>query len=205
VRACVASRLCVSAQVTFLSIPRTYYGLLEADHLVSGGVDGEFLGGAPSGLSEDDALEVVSRATDTAPTDPSAFVHSAPPRSLHHLRVPQVVSALRAAGLVDGAGALSLDADAAELEDALADGSPAYAAASAPTREMVQAVLRRSRYVNLWPLLGEQLDEGEYLRLVRNQILIDVQGEDVLMQVRARAPCARARASTRARARRASS
>ena len=48
---------------------------------------------------------------------------------------------------------------------------------------MVQRVLRRSCYVNIWKVMGEQLAEETYLSIVRNKILIDVQGEDVLMQI----------------------
>ena len=48
---------------------------------------------------------------------------------------------------------------------------------------MVHSVLRRSCYVNLWKLMGDQLPEATYLSIVRNKILIDVQGEDVLMQI----------------------
>ena len=48
---------------------------------------------------------------------------------------------------------------------------------------MVHAVLRRSCFVNLWKLMGDQLTEETYLSIVRNKILIDVQGEDVLMQI----------------------
>jgi hypothetical protein len=43
--------------------------------------------------------------------------------------------------------------------------------------------IRRSVYFNLHKLLGNQIDEATYLSIVRNKILIDVQGEDVLMQI----------------------
>ena len=139
--------------MTFLNIPRTYYGLLEPSLLACGGVDGELLtADCPNGLTEEEAIEVIS--------------------------------ALRAAGLVDSAGALSLGADAAALDAALLTGAPAYwADAPAGTRAMVHAVLRRSCFVNLWKLMGDQLTEETYLSIVRNKILIDVQGEDVLMQI----------------------
>uniref|UniRef100_A0A7S3WK82 4-hydroxyphenylpyruvate dioxygenase n=2 Tax=Emiliania huxleyi TaxID=2903 RepID=A0A7S3WK82_EMIHU len=135
--------------VTFLNIPRTYYGLLEPESLVS--VDTELRrDGCPSGLAEPLALELVA--------------------------------ALRAAGLLDAAGALSLDADAAAIDAALG-GVVGYRDAPAATREMVGRVVCRSVYVNLWKLLGPQLSEATYLSIVRNQILIDVQGEDVLLQI----------------------
>ena len=145
--------------VTFLNIPRTYYGLLEPHLLVNGGVGGELLSAdCPTGLSEYEAVEMIA--------------------------------ALREAGLVDKAGAVSLDADDAAFDAALLretgkteGGAPSYRAASGATRAMIRRVLRRSCYVNLWKLLGDQLTEQTYLTVVRNKILIDVQGEDVLMQI----------------------
>jgi len=93
-----------------------------------------------------------------------------------------VIAALRADGLVDQAGALSLDADEVAIESALG-GVTGYRDAPAAVRAMVQSVLHRSCYVNLWKLMGDQLTEATYLSIVRNKILIDVQGEDVLMQI----------------------
>ena len=77
---------------------------------------------------------------------------------------------------------MSFDADAAAFDAALS-AVPCYRDAPAATRAMVQRVLCRSRYVNLWKLMGDQLGEATYLSIVRNKILIDVQGEDVLMQI----------------------
>jgi len=137
--------------VTFLNIPRTYYGLLEPALLVHGGADGELLtADCPTGLEEEQALVLIA--------------------------------ALRDAELVDNAGALSLDADEGAIDLALGDVA-AYRDASEATKAMVHAVLRRSIYVNLYKLMGEQLPEATYLSIVRNKILIDVQGEDVLMQI----------------------
>jgi len=79
-------------------------------------------------------------------------------------------------------GALSLAADAAAIDAALSTLAW-YPEAAAATKAMVHRVLRRSCYLNLWKLMGDQLTEETYLRIVRNKILIDVQGEDVLMQI----------------------
>ena len=47
--------------VTFLNIPRTYYGLLEPSLLTCGGVDGElFTADCPSGLTEEEAIKVIT-------------------------------------------------------------------------------------------------------------------------------------------------
>ena len=94
-----------------------------------------------------------------------------------------MIAALRAAGLLETAGALRLDADAEALDAALLTGAPSYRDAPAATRAMVLRVLRRSCFVNLWKLMGDRLVEATYLSIVRNKILIDVQGEDILMQI----------------------
>ena len=111
------------------------------------------------------------------------LLSAACPRGLAPADAAAVVAALRDAGLVDAAGALALDADDAALDAALDARVGAFRAAPVATRAMVRAALRRSVYVNLWRLLGETLDEPTYLKVVRNQILIDVQGDDVLMQI----------------------
>jgi len=49
--------------------------------------------------------------------------------------------------------------------------------------EGVLSVTLSSRYKNLYSLLGRHLTEKTYLGIVRNQILVDVQGEDLLFQI----------------------
>jgi len=102
---------------------------------------------------------------------------------LTEAQAAEIIGALTAASLCDEAGALDLDASDETVAAALTKASPFFAAAPPPVREMVLAVVRRSRFVNLWRLMRDQLDEATYLTIVRNKILIDVQGEDVLMQI----------------------
>merc|ERR1719221_2024932 len=40
-----------------------------------------------------------------------------------------------------------------------------------------------ARYNNLYAMLGDHLNEAEYLKVVRNNILVDIQGEDLLLQI----------------------
>jgi hypothetical protein len=47
---------------------------------------------------------------------------------------------------------------------------------------IVQAILS-SRYCNVFSLLREHVSEATYMRIVRNEILVDVQGDDVLYQI----------------------
>eukprot|EP00300_Choanocystis_sp_HF-7_P019239 c20277_g1_i1.p1 GENE.c20277_g1_i1~~c20277_g1_i1.p1 ORF type:complete len:711 (-),score=184.33 c20277_g1_i1:51-2183(-) len=47
---------------------------------------------------------------------------------------------------------------------------------------VVEAVLR-GRYINMYKFLGDHVDEEAYLKIVRNQVLVDIQGQDVLYQI----------------------
>jgi hypothetical protein len=53
------------------------------------------------------------------------------------------------------------------------------AAASAPKKDDILDAILSSRYANLHSLLRDHVSEETYLGIVRNQILVDVQGEDV--------------------------
>merc|ERR1711871_928495 len=44
-------------------------------------------------------------------------------------------------------------------------------------------VVHRARYSNLYSLLRDHLNEEQYIEVVRNQILVDIQGEDCLYQI----------------------
>ena len=48
--------------------------------------------------------------------------------------------------------------------------------------EILKTIMR-SRYKNLYSLLKEHLSEDTYLGIVSNQILVDVQGDDLLFQI----------------------
>ena len=113
--------------MSFLDIPRTYYGLLERRLLEQGGTrEGELLGACAHGLAPEQADEVIA--------------------------------ALVRAGLSDAAGAVDLDADDAGVDAALRAHSQAYRAAGGAERAMVRRVVARSRFVNLWRLMRDQLD-----------------------------------------------
>ena len=77
-------------------------------------------------------------------------------------------------GLVDDAGIVKLD---------LAAGSVAASIRSANLPDLSESVLlaaaqvvERARYINLYSLLGDHLNEEQYIEVVRNQILVDIQG-----------------------------
>jgi len=83
------------------------------------------------------------------------------------------LAALKAKGIVDQKDIVDLDATADQVKAALPDGVP----------ESIVPTVLRGKYRNLHALLREQVTEETYIRMVRNNILVDVQGEDLLMQI----------------------
>eukprot|EP00659_Diplonema_papillatum_P002813 gene2813-4401_t len=47
----------------------------------------------------------------------------------------------------------------------------------------IAVIISRARYNNLWSLLRDNISEGTYLQIVQNQILVDIQGQDILYQI----------------------
>jgi hypothetical protein len=123
-------RKMTGAGLTFLSIPRSYYGALTA-----------------GGLSKDACLDIVVAES--------------------------CVAAMRKANIVDASDIVKLEVTREEVVAKLPEGVPERAA---------DHVLR-ARYRNLYGLLRDNVSEQLYLRIVRNNILVDVQGEDLLMQI----------------------
>lgn len=81
-------------------------------------------------------------------------------------------------------GAVSLDLGKETILDILDaaiphDNKDIYMA----KRDAIIEIVLRSRYKNLYTLLRENVSEESYLGIVRNQILCDVQGEDILYQI----------------------
>lgn len=123
-------RKMTGAGLSFLGIPRSYYGSLTAKKLIK-----------EAALPLEDA--------------------------------ERCVAALREAGIVDSGDIVELEVTRECVIAALPSGVP----------ESVADHVLRARYNNLYALLRDHIGEGTYLRIVRNSILVDVQGEDLLMQI----------------------
>mmetsp|Transcript_66435 Transcript_66435/g.197711 ORF Transcript_66435/g.197711 Transcript_66435/m.197711 type:complete len:664 (-) Transcript_66435:147-2138(-) len=85
----------------------------------------------------------------------------------------QCLASLKSSGIVDGSGIVDLGASREAVAAALPDTAP---------DSVVEHVLR-ARYRNLYALAGDAVSEETYLKVVRNNILMDVQGDDLLMQI----------------------
>jgi len=122
-------RKMTGAGLSFLSIPRSYYGCLTAQL-----------------LAQESGIDV-----------PAAEA---------------CLRGLKEAGIVD-ADVVDLDATRERVAAALPEGTDAAVA---------EHVLR-ARYGNLYALLRDNVGEAMYLKIVRNNVLVDIQGGDLLMQI----------------------
>ena len=120
-----------SCTLSFLSIPRSYYGRLTQESLLN-------------------ETNICASTADN------------------------VMQALRQASLLDKNGFVDLDASLEIVSLALCDITESDA---------VLVTVLQSRYSELYRLLNDYFTEEEYLQIVRNQILVDIQGEDVLLQI----------------------
>lgn len=86
--------------------------------------------------------------------------------------------------IVSPDGAVDLDITAEKIDELLCSELKGSELKEYRSHEaaVLNAILR-SRYVNLYKLLRYHLSEESYLGLVRNQILVDVQGDDLLYQI----------------------
>ncbi|KAL3766600.1 hypothetical protein ACHAW5_002016 [Stephanodiscus triporus] len=135
---------------TFLSIPRSYYGILTEDMLVKG-------------VRREDAKGKGSLSPDCAGA---------------------VYDICARGGLLHEDSSLALDATEDSITMTIDSMIPALHREEYDRQRVgtVETILH-SRYVNLYNLLRDHLSEESYVAIVRNQILVDVQGEDLLFQI----------------------
>jgi len=131
---------------TFLRIPRSYYGRLDASDLVKAG--------ASKRLAE------------------------------------AVVMAVTKAGIVSKAGIVDLDVSEEKVSSAIAsaikdagDSKEELQKGFESEREGIVAAVLRARYLNLYKLLRSHLSSETYIKIVRNKVLVDIQGNDILFQI----------------------
>jgi hypothetical protein len=87
-------------------------------------------------------------------------------------------------GLLPDDSSLVLETSEDTIKTILDSNIPAlYQQEYSLNRDAIVDTILRSRYVNLYNLLRDHLSEDSYVAIVRNQILVDVQGEDLLFQI----------------------
>jgi 4-hydroxyphenylpyruvate dioxygenase-like putative hemolysin len=140
---------------TFLNIPRSYYGILTRDMLVKG----VYQHNNKDSLDNEDMLLSLDCAT-----------------AVYDLCVSK--------GFLHDDSSLRLDVTEDSITSILNSNiPPAHREEYINKRSDVVKNILHSRYVNLYNLLKDNLSEESYVAIVRNQILVDVQGEDLLFQI----------------------
>eukprot|EP01052_Picozoa_sp_SAG31_P033518 SAG31_NODE_3800_length_3870_cov_2.092814_2_plen_589_part_00 len=154
--------------LAFLNIPRSYYGRLDADQLSPGALAEFDTDAEAHGIDGAAILKALQqqqlRSTGTELVDLAGIVALDLPSDAElHLTVATLLNSL-----------LKFDYEEDSNEGELSK-HPVVAA--------VVGALKRSRYSNLYDLLRDKLTESEYVAIVRNQILVDIQADDVLYQI----------------------
>ena len=95
-----------------------------------------------------------------------------------------VMDFLEASHCVAADGAVDLDLNKCDLTNIFDTAMPPDLLQEYQrSKDNILEAILQSRYSNLHNLLGDHLSEESYLRIVRNKILVDVQGEDLLFQI----------------------
>ena len=138
-------------------------------------------------------VDFVQQANDTRRMTGEGFSFLNIPRSYYGILQPgdlpkdcreAVWEALQVAGIMDLDGSVDLDATRESLGTILEQQlSEADLPAFEENKEEVLRTICQSRYQNLHSLLANHVSEATYLAIVRNQILVDIQGDDLLYQI----------------------
>lgn len=99
--------------------------------------------------------------------DIKRFAHDS---GLDLAKAEECVAACKKAGFIDPRNIVDLDTTCDQVR-----------AAGVP--ESAVAHVMRARYGNLYAMLRDHFTEEEYLQIARNNILVDIQGEDILLQI----------------------
>ena len=86
------------------------------------------------------------------------------------------MTALQNQGTISATGIVDMAVDDAQVDSALTSDTRSC-------KDAIVAAVKRARYNNLYSLLRDNVAEHEYLQIVRNQILVDIQGGDILYQI----------------------
>eukprot|EP00581_Thalassiosira_minuscula_P018699 CAMPEP_0183712152 /NCGR_PEP_ID=MMETSP0737-20130205/7373_1 /TAXON_ID=385413 /ORGANISM="Thalassiosira miniscula, Strain CCMP1093" /LENGTH=775 /DNA_ID=CAMNT_0025940731 /DNA_START=4 /DNA_END=2331 /DNA_ORIENTATION=- len=141
---------------TFLNIPRSYYGVLTKDMLVKG-----------CGYDKGQNLASKEKNNFLTPSCAEAIYDICASEGLLHDDCSLVLDTTEDSAVkVIGSKIPALHQDEYFLK-----------------KDEVIKTIFHSRYVNLYNLLRDHLSEESYVSIVRNKILVDVQGEDLLFQI----------------------
>lgn len=96
-----------------------------------------------------------------------------------------IIAKLRHAGFLSKDNAIHLHLTRDDIALALDSNieNDVYKSEYLSKKDIVLDIIMKSRYCNLYSLLRDQIAEEQYIGIVKNQILVDVQGNDLLYQI----------------------
>lgn len=95
-----------------------------------------------------------------------------------------VMETCEASEIISPEGAVDLELTKEDISRLLDIKMPhEYQEEYSSKKDEILGIILRSRYTNLYSLLRDHLTEEAYLKIVRNKILVDVQGDDLLLQI----------------------
>ena len=95
-----------------------------------------------------------------------------------------IMEACVISGIATPDGAVDIDTTHEAIAQRLDSSLPSHVRTEYQNqKERIIKIIMRSRYINLHKLLGDSFNDQKYLSLVRNQILVDIQGDDLLLQI----------------------
>merc|ERR1711966_2450 len=101
---------------------------------------------------------------------------------LSPLAARAVMESCEASEIISPEGAVDLELAKEDIARLLYGNMPhEYQEDYSSKKDEILGMILRSRYTNLYSLLRYHLTEGAYLKIVRNKILVDVQGDDLLL------------------------
>ena len=103
---------------------------------------------------------------------------------LSPLAARAVMETCEASEIISPEGAVDLELTKEDISRLLDGNMPhEYQEEYSGKKDEILGIILRSRYTNLYSLLRDHLTEEAYLKIVRNKILVDVQGDDLLLQI----------------------
>jgi len=94
-----------------------------------------------------------------------------------------ILTGLVASGCVDKTGIVDLEIQDAQIEAARGQIAEAAQPIFDEHKAHIVCAVKRGRIYNLRSLLGDNLSEETLVRIARNQVLVDIQGQDILYQI----------------------
>lgn len=147
------SRKITGEGFTFLNIPRSYYGVLTRQYMMN-----------RLGSTQSSGEKIANEVSEDC--------------------LVAVIEACKNGGVAKEDGAVDLELSRKDIEATLEKQMVStWQEEYKKNKDAILDAIVHSRYANLYSLLRDHVTEETYLGIVRNKILVDVQGDDLLYQI----------------------